>query len=243
MNKLVKDLKSILSGVQIMGSVLGVTTITTIYLYIINKDLVTSIMIGIFTGIGSLYFVVYVMKRMEREQFLYKELQKYTTSMTFYLQSGYNVFNSLENSKKGLDKQIQNDIDKLKSNLVEFDTSHFEEYNFSSVNIFHEILKIKHREGGNAKELFTKVNQNVNFEIIKRDELVRRKKGLRDKVLMMMGIDLLFPILFVFLAKDLYEVYLEMGYLAIGLNLILFIAIIISLFFLQRNVTDISIAD
>ena len=81
----------------------------------------------------------------------------------------------------------------------------------------------------------------MNFEIVKRDELYRKKRYMKHRIMVMMGMTASMPLIFVFFARDLYEQFLTMGYLAIGINASLFILLLISLFFLQRNVTDVSI--
>ncbi|RKJ18199.1 hypothetical protein D7X33_46175 [Butyricicoccus sp. 1XD8-22] len=192
----------------------------------------------------SFYHSVYLPERLKREQYLLKELQKYATSMTFYLQSGYNVLQSLNFAKSKLDKEIKKDIEKTMIKIQEkavLDTSHFEGYRFNSLNIFHQILSIKYDKGGEAKELFTRANESINFEIVKRDELYRKKKYMKLRVLMMMGMAASIPLIFVFFAGDLYKQFLSMGYYAVGINAILFILLLISLFYLQRNATEVSI--
>lgn len=194
----------------------------------------------------AFYHSVYLPAKLNREQHLLKELQKYTTSMTFYLQSGYNVLQSLNFSKKNLDKQVVKDIERTMIRIQEqaiLDTTHFEKYKFSSLNVFHQILAIKYDVGGNARELFTRANESINFEIVKRDELYRRKRHTKSRIMVMMGIVAVIPLILSFFAKEIYAQFLSMGFIAIGLNAVLFILLLVSLFFLQRTTTNINIYD
>lgn len=218
---------------------------STFYMYILTKQIAVSAILGIFAMIFGFYHSVYLPKKMNREQYLLKELQRYGISMTFYLQSGYNVLQALNLSKQKLDKQIKKDIEKTMIKLEEeavLDTTHFKKYKFNALDIFHQILEIKYIEGGDSKNLFTKANESMNFEIVKRDELYRRKKQVMKRIMIMLGITASIPVILAFSASELYEQFLTMGFYAIGLNVVLFILMQISLFFLQKNATDISIS-
>lgn len=244
MKKLINPVLELFPALKLTLYLVVILAGSIIYLFLVTQHLVISVVLGFVTMAFSFYHSVYLPEKLNKEQFLLKELQKYGTSMTYYLQSGYNVLHAMNLSKRKLDGQIKRDIEKTMRKLqekAELDTSHFEKYNFNSLNIFHEILKIKYHKGGDARELFTRVNESMNFEIVKRDELYRKKRYMKHRIMVMMGMTASMPLIFVFFARDLYEQFLTMGYLAVGINASLFILLLISLFFLQRNVTDVSI--
>lgn len=246
MKEKLKPIFSLFSGLQILFSMLVIFLISGGYLYLTTKHLIVSMVMAILSLGFSFYYLVYIPKKIKREQFLLKELQKYATNMTFFLQSGYNVPKALQMSKKSLDPEIQKDIDLTIDTLQKeavLNTDHFKKYNFPSINIFHQILKIKYEVGGNAKELFTKVNQSINFEIVKRDELYRRKRYIQNKIHAMVIMVLFMPLILLYFAKELYMKFLDLGFLAIGTNVALFFCILISLFLLQKATADISIID
>lgn len=241
---MVKSLRELFSGVQIALYMLIIFACTFAYLYVLTRNVLASTLVSLFTMAFGFYHSVFLPKKLEREQYLLKELQKYTSSMMFYMQTGYNVFQSLDRSRTNLDAQIRQDIEKTMFKLqkeAELDTSHFERYNFPSLDIFHQILKIKYESGGDAKELFTRVNESINFELVKRDELYRRKRYTKKRILIMMGIVLAMPLILAVLAGGVYGYFLDVGLFAILVNVILFLAVLVSLFFLQRAVTNISI--
>lgn len=240
-----KSIFKLVSGLQFFLLTLVILIVSSGYLYLLTRDLIISLAIGILTMLVSFYFTVYIPRKLNREQFLMKELQKYATNMTFFLQ-GNNVLQALESSQKSLDPTIQKDvqqtIDKLRKEAI-LETDHFKKYKFPSIDIFHQKLLIKYMEGGRAKDLFTKVNQSINFEIVKRDELFRRKRQVRSQIIYMMLMTLSIPLLLVFSADELYQTFLEIGFVAHVTSVLLFISTLISFALLQRATTDISIQD
>lgn len=241
---LIKSIFSLFSVVKILLSFVLIFVVSAGYVFLITKSLTAGVIVGFISMFPSFYFLVYLSKRTDREQYLLKELQKYATNMTFYLQSGYNVLKALENARESIDPTIRKDIDKTIEMLqkeARLDTEHFKKYHFSSIDIFHEILKIKYEVGGKAKDLFTKANKNINFEIVKRDELYRRKKYYRTKIYTMIAMTLSIPLMLVFMAQELYTVYLSLGFLSILINSILFILVLINLYFVQRETINLKL--
>lgn len=237
-------IKDLFSGLQIFFHLIFIFTISTTYLYLTTQSLKIAVAVSFITMFFSFYFLVFIPKKIQRENHLLKELQKYATNMTFYLKSGYNVLKALEGSKKNLDPEIQRDIDKTISILkekAELNTEHFRKYNFYSIDVFHQILRIKYEKGGKAGNLFTKVNQAINFEIVKRDELYRRKRLAKKQITTMMLMVLSMPIIIYLFAKDLYLTFLSLGFLASGLVVLIYSLILISMFFLQRASTELSL--
>lgn len=246
MKKILDSILSIFSGLQVLFYLLIIAFLTGIYLYLTTNNTLISIMIGLLGSVVGFFYGIFLPKKLEREQFLLKELHKYATTMTFYLQSGYNVLQSLKASQKKLDREIQTDIqftiDSLLDN-AELKTSHFDKYKFPAIDIFHQVLRIKYEIGGDVKELFKRVNESINFEIVKRDELFRRKKYMRNRILTMMAMVLSMPLILLFMSKDIYVQFLEMGMFANILTIFLVLLLFISLLFLQRATTDISIIE
>lgn len=244
MKKSLTSIKTLLSGFQALAYLVFFIALSSAYLYYITKNALVSIITGVITSLFIFRYTVVLAKEKAREIYYLKELQKYTTNMTFYLQSGYNILNSLELSKERLDKEIQKDIDKIIDTLTKeakLDTDHFKKYHFSSINLFHKQLEIMYEAGGNPRELFDKVNQNINFEIVKRDELFRKKAALKNQVLLMMVMVLSIPLFLAFSSKQLYNMFLSTGALPIATNIILFVLLIINLIIVQKSANDTSI--
>ena len=239
-----KSIKKLMSWIQIIIYMAFFIIITSAYLFYITKNATASITTGVIASLFIFHYTIYLSKTKEKEIHYLKELQKYATNMTFYLQAGNNVLKALELSKQRLDQTIQKDIDKTIKKLqseAKLDTDHFKKYQFSSINLFHKQLKIKYEAGGNTKDLFNKVNQSINFEIVKRDELFRRKNVLKKQVILMTFMVLSIPLFLAFASKNLYDVFLSTGYLAVVANILLFSILIVNLVFLQKTTNDTSI--
>lgn len=240
----IKSFRSLFSTIQMVVLMLMLFTISTVYLFLTTNHITLSVIFGAITMVIGFYILIYLPKKVSVERELLKDLQKYVMNMSFYLQSGFNVLYSLEQSKTRMSQQVTNDIqnviDGLKENAV-LDTSAFKKYHFYPIDVFHQILEIKYTKGGDARELFDKVNKALNFELVKRDELYRRKRNLKERVLMMMLMVAAMPLIFYFLQHDMYVQFLSQGWLAIGLNLTMYVLLLISLVFLQKNAYDIEL--
>lgn len=244
MSKRLKAVTELFSVGKITLILTMIFTLSTVYMYLITESMLVSIIVGVIAMLFGFYHSFYLPERLNRRFFLLKELQKYATSMTFYMQSGYNVLDALSSSRRNLDPEVKKDIERTMTRLEEdatLDTSHFEKYNFNSLNIFHQILAIKYSEGGDSRELFSRSNKSINFEIVKHDELLRKKNILKRQLIFFLGITLSMPLIFRFMAYDLQEMFLSMGAIAIGLNVLFFLGAMVSLYFIQKNATNISI--
>lgn len=239
-----RSLKDLFSIGKILFITVSIFVLTTIYLFLITEHIVVSMLVGVVSMVFGFYHSFYLTGMLKRRFQLLKELQKYATSMTYYMRSGHNVLNSLSMSRENLDPEVKRDIELTMLRLEEdavLDTSHFKKYHFNALNIFHEILEIKYNEGGDAKELFARANKNINFEIVKHDELLRAKNNTKRQLMFFLLIVLSMPLIFRFMAYELQQMFLSTGWMAIGLNVLLFLGALISLYFIQRNATDISI--
>lgn len=247
MEKIKKKLNPILtlfSGIQIFFHLLFIFAISAVYLFITTQDILATVIVSFITMFFSFYFLVFIPQKVKKENKLLRELQKYATNVTFYLKSGYNVMKALESSKKNLIPEIQKDIDKTIQTLkekAELDTEHFKKYNFHSIDVFHQILKIKYEKGGKSGDLFTKINQSIHFEIVKRDELYRRKLFMKRQVTLMMAMVLSMPLIIYVFARELYLIFLTMGIFSIGTVVGIFIAVLISMCFLQKSSAELSL--
>lgn len=244
MFKRFRAVRSLFSLIQILLYMTLLLVVTTVYLSIITHNTFVSIIVGFITSLMIFHYSIYLPKARDREMYLFKELQKYASNMSFYLQAGNNVLNALKLSKERLDPVIQKDIDKTIKKLqdkAELDTEHFKKYKFRSIDMFHKQLEIKYLAGGNPKDLFSKVNDNINFEIVKRDELLRRKAVVKRQDMMMWFMVLFIPFYMALAMKDLFNTFLSAGAIGIGTNIFLFVSLIVDLIFIQKASTNTSI--
>lgn len=242
--KIIKPIFNLFSGIQVTLYILLIFALAVSYLYLITRNVEASVITGLITALFLFYYLVYVPKKLYREQYLMKELQKYATNVNFYLKSGYNVMKALESSKRNLDPEIQRDIDKTLEGLrknAELQTDHFKKYNFYSINVFHQILRIKYEKGGKSSNLFNQIYKSINFEIVKRDELYRRKNVARKQIMVMMGMVLAIPLILVLFAKEVYMTFLSFGFFSVAITISIYLLILVSLYFLQKASTDLSL--
>lgn len=244
MKRVLKEIKELFTLGKLFLIAISILLLSSVYLFLITEHYAVSFIVGLIAMVFAFYHSFYLPEKMKRNLFLLKELQKYTTSVIFHLQSGYNVIDALKKSKNNLDPEIKKDIDRTIDRLEKdaiLDTNHFKKYNFRPLDIFHQILEIRYNEGGDSKELFSRTSKSINFELVKYDELLRRKNALKKQLYLFLAISLSMPLIFRFMAYDLQEKFLSMGSLAIGLNVLLFLGALVSLFFIQKNATNISI--
>ncbi len=140
----------------------------TFYIFYLTKELFISVIFGI-VGV-VFYFLVFSYKdrKLKAYQNNLNALLKYVNNMSFMLHSGENVLRSLESSINTVNPKIGEDIEKTVEIMQEhtvLDTSHFEKYEFPSLNQFHQNLAVKYDRGGDAKELFGLIQKRMVNEI------------------------------------------------------------------------------
>lgn len=214
------------------------------YFWLLFKSSTTSLIFAIVTAL-FLFFVFSVQDRkLKQYQNNLSDLLKYINNVIFLLHSGEGVLRSLETAKESANKHIKKDIEKTieimrKETVLE--TTHFEKYNFPSLNQFHQNLSVRYERGGDARELFDSVQKRVVQELQKRDELYRKKKSLRMNIIVLMAMVFATTVILAIMTPDLWGVFLSYktasivtigGYTGLGLTL---------LYFVQKKALDISV--
>ncbi|MEB9694885.1 MULTISPECIES: hypothetical protein [Bacillus cereus group] len=239
-----QEARLLFSGWSIVGWLAFLFIMHMGYVYILLKDVPISIIAGAFGSVMWFFSFTVANKKVRVYQFQLNELLKYATNMSFFMQSGKNPYYSLIETKKTLDISIQKEIDKTLSKLEEeakLDTQHFEKYNFPALNQFHKILKIKDEKGGSAREMFGRVIKSMNFEISKRDDLHRKKKGRAQTIYMIIGMVGAMPVILNFMTANIYDQFLSVKGPATILLLLFYIVILFTCKFAQKKKNDISI--
>lgn len=190
---------------------------SAIYVNILSGNLVLSVIISIPFALLMFHYFVYLPARLERHQNNLQNLMSYANSMVFYMQSGDNITNALIKTKRSVKGDVRVDIqrtlNKLEENAITLDTSSFNRHKFRNIDVFNQILLIKHIEGGSdIKAMFNNVLKFISFEIIKRDELHRGKKSARTIIMMMIAMGLSVPLSIAYMSKEQYEMFLANPY-------------------------------
>ncbi|MDR5021418.1 hypothetical protein FOL75_04955 [Bacillus thuringiensis] len=239
-----KEARLLFSGWSIAGWLAFLFVMHVGYVYSILQNISISLVAGAFGA--TLWFFSFTVsdRKVKVYQFQLNELLKYATNMSFFMQSGKNPYYSLIETKKTLDRSIQKDIDKTLEKLdkeAQLDTTSFEKYDFPALNQFHQILNIKYEKGGQAREMFGRIIKMMNFEVSKRDDLYRKKRGRAKTVYLILGIVAAMPLIVNFLTNNLYKQFLSMQLPSNILLITFYTVILFTLKFAQKKKNDISI--
>lgn len=230
--------------VQIITTTLLFSLIVGGYMFIISMNSFVSIITGIISGIIGFYTLVFIPQKIKlRKENMY-QLQRYSSNMTFYMQSGYNVLDALKNSRDLANKQIAEDIDLIIAGLERkaiLYTDHFKKYHFEALNIFHDNLKVMYENGGNPKVLFDKANKAINFELVVSDKLYRKKSAKRKIVYVLMGMSSSLPLIVRFQTKDVYTTFLSLGSISLIPSILFISGFLYSIYRVQKNALDITV--
>ena len=214
------------------------------YFNLLFRNAQLSLGFSIVTGL-YLFFVFSLQNRkLKRYQDNLNNLLKYVNNVTFSLRSGDGVLRSLETSVQSVNEDVRKDLEKtieiMRKDTV-LDAAHFEKYDFPALNQFHQNLAIRYDRGGDAKELFDVIQKRMVAEMQKRDELYRRKKGLKTNILVLMGMVFATTVIMAVMTPDLWTAFLKHqaasmaiigGYTILGMIL---------MYFVQKKAVDISV--
>ncbi|WP_121639547.1 type II secretion system F family protein [Virgibacillus sp. Bac330] len=239
-----KDLRALFVGWELFLHIVFWFIVNFGFFYFISKNAV----FGMVTGFWGMVFFIYVFtipnKRLKTYQQQLHELLKYMTNMNFFLKTGENVLHALKHTRETVSREIQKDIDKTIEQLEKdavLDTSHFKKYNFPSLDQFHHNLLIKYSRGGDANDLFSQIQSNMLFELKKRDELYRKKKGFAFNVYILLSLVVGMMVVLRVFVPYLWDIFLEFQLISLGLIGMTYLFVQLNLYFLQKKKLDISV--
>ncbi|TES48799.1 hypothetical protein E2L07_18200 [Halalkalibacterium halodurans] len=235
--------KELFSGWVVLLHLLLYFSINFLYIYMISKHVVLSVLLGLVGSLLCFYSISLLGRQLKKEQRIFSELSKYVSNVVFYLKTGKNVLFALEGAKESASDLLKKDIDKTIKTLKQegvLDVAHFEKYNFVSLNAFHQILEIKYQMGGSVTDLFSPTSKLINFETTKRDELQREKKYSANRVYFMTGIVFAVPILLSLFASKLYADFLNSP-ITLVIFTVFYLFLLFNFLYLQKAKHDISV--
>lgn len=214
------------------------------YFHIISNNVWVSIFVGLIGLIFFFYHFSYKTKQLENYQEQLNDLLKYVTNIKFFLEIGENVLYSLTSTlptmtNRYVRKDLQLVIDKLEKDAI-LQTDHFKKYEFPSLDQFHQNLAICYEHGGNVKEMFDPIQKSMMFELEKRDELYKRRKGFAMNFYFLLGLVAVIPLILNFMVSDLWELFLESP-LSIPVLLFSHFVSLFLLYKVQKHKMDISV--
>jgi len=239
-----KEAKTLFNGTGMTVILLLLLLLDFGYFYLTSKNLLLSVTVGIIGAIVLFFTLVVRNQKTKVYQHQLSELLKYASNMVFLLQSDKNVLYSLQESKNTVDPIIQKDIQKTIDILekeARLDTSHFKKYNFPALDQFHQILQIKYEQGGSAKRMFSEVINSMNFELTKRDEHYRKKRGMAVQIYTIVGLVGAIPLMMRFFVAHLYDQFLAMRMASSTILLIFFFGFLWNIHRVQKKANDINI--
>lgn len=181
-------MKELFSGWTVLFHLVFYFVVNAAFVTMLTKNTLISVIVAIPATYIFFNAVSLVQKTIEKRMLILQEINKYTTSLTFYLNSGQNVPDALKNTAELVHPLLRADINKtieILSKNAKLDTSHFQKYHLTSLDLFHQTLLVKYDKGGNAKEIFMKPFQAVQFEISEIDGLVRSKEATSKQIYVM----------------------------------------------------------
>src|SRR5690625_5308842 len=95
MRKVLDNILMIFSGLQVFLYLLVFMLLAGGYLVLITQNLILSVILSLLVSVEGFFYVVFLLKKLEREQHLFCDLHQYETTMTFYMLSGYNFMQFL----------------------------------------------------------------------------------------------------------------------------------------------------
>lgn len=239
-----REVRHLFLGVELIGTPLLILLISFGYLWFVTKAPVFSGVVAIVVTVFFFFKFTIPNRRLKHYQNNLEELMKYVNNMVFYLQSGNNVLNALIESRKTANKNIAADLDITIETLREdavLDLEHFKKYNFPTLDQFHRNLEIRDDRGGEAKELFDRIQDGMLFELKKRDELDKKRKGFSLNVytLLLLVVSMMF-ILRTFVTEQ-WEIFLSYHYIGFSVLGITVLLVLVNLNYLQKHSLDISV--
>lgn len=239
-----KEMKVLFLGWELLLISLAIFFIHYLFYVFVTKNVIFSVAIS-FVGLAFFFFVfVYPNRKLQKHQFHLNELLKYVTNMTFFLQTGDNVLHSLKSVKNTVHKDIQVDIEKVIKGLendATLNTEHFKKYDFSTLDQFHSNLAIKYDRGGDVSDLFSPIQRNMIFELQKRDELYKKRKGFALNVYMILAMISSMTLILRLVAPQLWDIFLGIPVASLIIIGVTYLLLLLNLYMLQKHNLDISV--
>lgn len=236
-------LKELFSGWTVLFLLVFYYAVNATFLSMITKNYLISFIVAAPAAYICFKAISLVHKKIENRMLILQELNKYTTSVTFYLNAGHNVLDALRDTLALVHPILQKDINKTLETLSQkaiLDTTHFQKYHLTSLDLFHQTLLVKYDKGGQSREIFAKPFQAVQFEISEIDDLCRKKQATAKQVYMMIFFACLISLAIAFMPGDTYQNFLDMP-ISIFVLLAFYGSLLFNLFRLQKDKADISL--
>lgn len=207
-----KHLPELMSGWKVATYYVLLVTLYTLTFNYIMQNSVISFIYSLIMAVPSMYYIVYLNAKTKKYMTNLKLLNKYSTSLTFSLKNGNTVLSSLEDAATYNEGEVLEALEKTiayKRETSKLDTSFFLKFQFKAMNAYHNLLKIKDEQGGNAEAMFGEANKEVNKSMANMDKALREKLGTARQLYVMVGIAAAIPFILAIMASGLYEAFVS----------------------------------
>lgn len=220
MGEVVKLARQMFKGWVILAYLLFYSIIVGVYMYILTRNVFVSILVGIICSPFLFYGTNMVNKEIHDEQTKFDNINKYVTMMVAYLKTNSPPLLALKAVHDKVDEVIQEPIRTAITSILEakeLDTSGFDKFGFTALNVFHRNLEVILYNGGNPDEIFKTTTEDINQELTYRDKLKRAKTMTSNEIYLTLAIVLAIPLILT--TNDIvYNVILSMPFVPYSLS-------------------------
>lgn len=191
---------------------------STVYLWFTTGQIAFALIVSLIGSVVLVYWYVYQENKLSIKQEELAELESLARDITMQADVSSNTYAVIAKMAEKYNKgRIGNDVNMMFQKLKEtgtLDTTRFNLYNFTPIELFMRNLEIWYTEGANTRRIFTRSVNNITFEILKRDELRKTNKGmlLQELVTTIMGAS--FPVVIRLTASSVYSVMIGMPFVS-----------------------------
>lgn len=191
---------------------------STVYLWFTTGQIAFALIVSLIGSVVLVYWYVYQENKLTIKQEELAELESLARDITMQADVSSNTYAVIAKMAEKYNKgRIGNDVNMMFQKLKEtgtLDTTRFNLYNFTPIELFMRNLEIWYTEGANTRRIFTRSVNNITFEILKRDELRKTNKGmlLQELVTTIMGAS--FPVVIRLTASSVYSVMIGMPFVS-----------------------------
>lgn len=224
---------------------LAVYLVSVLYLWFITGQLAFALILSLIGSVVIVYWYIYKENKLNLREEELGELESLARDITMQADIASNTYEVLAKMADKYDKgRVGNDVNMMYEKMHEsgeIDTTRFNLYNFTPIEIFMRNLEIWYTEGADTRRIFTRSVNDITFELIKRDELRKSNKKMLATELLVTALGASFPVILRGTAGVVYTVLLGMPVLASVVMMFHYIGIIWVMVSLKKRALDIEI--
>lgn len=239
------DFLQALATPNMIGGYIFFYLVSVLYLWYTSGQLAFSLLVSLIGSVVLVYWFVFQENKLSIKQGELAELESLSRDITMQADVASNAYEVLEKmADKYKTGRVGNDVNMMYQKLrdtTEIDTSRFNLYNFTPVDVFMRNLEIWYTEGADSRKIFTRSVNGITYELLKRDELRKTNRSLLNIELMVVGMAISFPAIMRLFGGIVYDVFLGLPVVASIMMLVFYIGMLWFITRLKKRALDISI--